>query len=621
MNSAAATPIGSPPRERNASRCLPPRGLPATAPRMLVILCPTCGRTAEPHEEHCRWDGTSLAGGLPRCAGKARTASPRSSESSYCSSQVGRKASTGDALASNAIRSHGHVPENLSEWPPKVFAQQKVSVADLESLNLPTASTDYLAVGGGLGSFVWADILRVSGVAAEQILVTGPDVKPYGHYETLAHNSQIPEWERIRSNSESRPDNLWGWPGYALGEVWRESRSGHFGAALNILWRIFGEPTLAQTYTPKLGDVFDAIDREADRIGWDSMVRPARVHAIRKTDDGRYAIAYSRLGFSPIALRPSYSIILAKHVHLAVGYPGLKVLDEVRRYREETGDFDSVVSAYEAHDHIYDHLREHGGTVILRGRGIVASRVLQRLHEERRHNPNITVTHVMRSPRLEGHRYGRSRRRVKNHFEFQPFNWPRGAWGGEQRNLLENSEPERRKELLEQWGGTTTARRHDWIEIVEKGLREGWYQVAFGQIERFERQQRGPIVASFGEEQPPIPADFVIDATGLETGVEVSPLLKDLVEHYDLELNPLGRLPVENDFEVPGMRNGEGRVYAAGAMTLGGPHAGVDTFLGLQYAARRSVDALAVLGAPSLRRLNGVKSIVGWAKWALGITP
>ena len=558
------------------------------------IECPRCGRVADSSQEHCPWDGSSLAGGIP-------------------SSSAGT--SSGDTGA------YGEGSDPALE----VFEGWRVTVDALERSALPLTTVDYAAVGGGLGSFAWVDALRVRGVEAGQIMVLGLDQSPRDHYGTLARNSQIPDHERIRSNSESTPDNLWGWPGYALREMARQLWHRHPVASLKILWQLLGEPTLAQTYTPKLGDVLWSIDREAARIRWDRMMRQARVHAIRKTDGGRYAILYSRAD-DPKRKQPKYEALLANHVHLAVGYPGLRILGDVQRYREETGDFRSVVNAYEDHDHVYEHLRGHGGHVVLRGRGIVASRILQRLYEERRHNPDITVTHLIRTRLSNGHRYGRSHRKTKNHFEFQPFNWPRGAWGGSQRKLLERATPQQRKELLDQWGGTTTARRRDWEEIIEKGLHDGWYRTSFDEVERFEHRQGRPvaIVASGDrtrEQRDMTVADFVVDATGLQTGVEAAPLLKDLVEQYSLELNPLGRLHVENDFEIPGMRNGDGRVYAAGAMTLGGPHAAVDSFLGLQYGALRSADALAALGAPGPRHLGGFKSVVGWTKWSLGIEP
>ncbi|HEX2911074.1 MAG TPA: hypothetical protein VH186_09720 [Chloroflexia bacterium] len=94
-----------------------------------------------------------------------------------------------------------------------------------------------------------------------------------------------------------------------------------------------------------------------------------------------------------------------------------------------------------------------------------------------------------------------------------------------------------------------------------------------------------------------------------------------LYTRYNLALNPLDRLHVENDFEVPGMRNDYDRMYAAGAPTLGGPNAGVDTFLGLQYAALRSVEALRHLPGTSLKPINGFRSIRQWIKWARGVQP
>ena len=558
------------------------------------LRCPVCDRDQEPTSQHCPWDGASLAGGLP----------------------MGREGMLGET------------PGDPDKQWPGFYGRARVTGETLEQMDLPVDAVDYAAVGAGLGSFAWTDALRVRGVEAVRISVLGPNKSPHGHYGFLAHNSQIPDHERIRSNSESTPDNLWGWPGYAAREAAQNFACGRPGAALGTLWQIFGEPTLAQTYTPKLGDVLRSVDREAARIGWDRMAKAARVHAIRKTSDGRYAVLYSRADApseSTAGPDPVYGLLLARHVHLAVGYPGLRVLESVRRHREATGDLRTVVNAYEDHGHVYESLRRRGGRVLLRGRGIVASRVLQRLYEERRHNPNITVTHLMRSPRSGGHRYGRSRREVLDHFEFQPFNWPRGAWGGEQRARLERAAPEERKELLEQWGGTTTARRRDWVEILEEGLSEGWYRAAFGEVERFEFQQEQPgerpVVAYLWNDQPSIPADYVIDATGLETSLDVNPLLGDLVQTYGLEPNPLGQLSVEDDFEVLGMRNGEGRLYAAGAMTLGGPYAGVDTFLGLQYAALRSADALTSLGAPGLRGLNSAKSALQWTRWALGVAP
>ena len=71
------------------------------------------------------------------------------------------------------------------------------------------------------------------------------------------------------------------------------------------------------------------------------------------------------------------------YVHLAVGYPGLKFLPDLQEYRQNHDDFHRVVNAYEPHEHVYEDLKRRPGTVVVRGGGIVASRVLQRLMDDR----------------------------------------------------------------------------------------------------------------------------------------------------------------------------------------------------------------------------------------------
>ncbi|MEG4215755.1 FHA domain-containing protein [Microcoleus sp. Pol14C6] len=513
------------------------------------------------------------------------------------------------------------------EFPPIAFLHaSQIKVRSLESMGLPVAEVDWAAVGGGLGSFMWVDLLRICGVKIDRIAVLGMENQPYARYRRLCLNSQIPLRERLRSNSDSCPDNIWGWPPYALREAWQELRKGHLGRSLKLMWQVFAEPTFAETYTPRAGNVFDSIDREVQRIGWNQMFRYGRVRGIRKTDDGRYAIAYSRSD----ADHREHAFLIAKYVHLATGYPAIQFLPDLQAYREKTQDFESVVNAYESHDGVYEKLEASGGSVLIRGRGIVASRVVQRIYEARQRNRNIQVLHLMRSPKPQGNKFKLAQRRVENHYEFQPFNWPKASWGGELRVLLEKAAPELRPQLLTDWGGTTTAQRSDWRRIVKEGLSQGWYQITFGEVERVERDSQNRTVTYIKEKelkgQIKLEADFIIDATGLDAKVKTSPLLNDLVAQYNLPLNGLGRLSVNNDFEVPELRNSsasntEGRVYAAGAITLGGPYAPVDSFLGLQYAALRSVESLAANRVAGVQKLSVWRSFVQWWKWILNKSP
>lgn len=252
-------------------------------------------------------------------------------------------------------------------------------------------------------------------------------------------------------------------------------------------------------------------------------------------------------------------------------------------------------------------------------------RILQRLWEERRRGSDINVVHLHRSRLTSGHRYGNSRREVEAEWEFQPFNWPKSCWTGEQRETLERASDEERKRLLEIWGGTTTADRRDWRQIVRAALREGWYRPEYGTVRKVLSAEDGRVRTTisqtlFGSGTLELLADFVIDCTGLVASPDRAPVMADLVSTYDLATNPLGRLAVSNAFEIEGMRHGNSRMYAAGATTLGGPHAAVDSFLGVQYAAYRSASAM-VGRLERLRRLQGLHSVGQWTRWATGNRP
>ncbi|MEM8862761.1 MAG: FHA domain-containing protein, partial [Chloroflexota bacterium] len=505
-----------------------------------------------------------------------------------------------------------------------VSFQPEIVTESLINQAYPTAESHFLTVGGGIGSFVWADALIVSGVDPDNIVAIGLDAKPYGRYQRLCANSQIPDHERLRSNSDSCPDNMWGWPGYAVREIGRDAARGRLGQASRVAWQIFNEPYV-QTYTPKAGDVFASMDKEAKRIGWENIWQYGRVRAIRKTDQDRYAVLYT--GRDSLTGKRQSMVYYCNWLHVAIGYPGIKLLKQLQDFRDVTHDFHRLVNAYEEHDHVYDMLKEHGGTVVIRGRGIVASRIIQRIYEIRQESDKpIEVVHLMRSPKTKGQRFRLGKRDVAHNWEFQPFNWPKAAWGGDLRVTLERAGSVKRDNLLDQWGGTTTADRSDWKEIVDQGLAEGWYRIVFDNIKHVsaDHPEFGPITLKLQDEDGQsgtILANYIVDATGLDSSIESHSLLHDLVGQYNLPLNPKGRLHVSNSFELEDMRLSHGQMYASGVSTLGGPYAPVDSFLGLQYAAQRSVSHLARHAETGVRELHGLRSFYQWTRWVRGVQP
>ncbi|HWU08536.1 MAG TPA: hypothetical protein VN520_19505 [Streptomyces sp.] len=479
-------------------------------------------------------------------------------------------------------------------WPDHLLAEAGIPVVDVP----------LVTVGGGIGSFVTVDYLRICGVPTHAIRVLTPLRTPWESYEYLTTVSQVPRSERLRSDSASMPDNIWGFPSYGL----REGLSGH----PEVLWQLLVEPVFHHYYTPRAGDVFDAMQREMRRIRYPEMVVHGQVRMVRRRLGGGYFTILT----PPEGAAPTRRIAYrSQWVHLAVGYPGLKFLDDLQRYRSQFNDYAHVVNAYEPHEQVYQRLHRRPGTVLVRGGGIVASRVLQRLIDDRDGRGLQTqVVHLFRTYVDRPHGTGlRKRRRGADGWAYQGFNYPKSVWGGQLKQQVRRSEGQDRARLYKEMGGTNTPVRRNWQEQLRRGRAQGWYRVVVGEIDAMRpvgdlvevtvASDKGPQVGTF---------DAVIDCTGLEADIREHRVLADLLDHSGAGRNPVGRLDVERDFEVRGTRNG-GKVYASGSATLGGYFPGVDTFLGLQIAAQEIADDLARQGF--CRRLTPGRSTSQWWKW------
>lgn len=494
------------------------------------------------------------------------------------------------------------------------------------SAGIPIVDVPFVTVGGGIGSFVTVDYLRIAGVPTEHMRVLTALDRPWQTYEYLTRVSQIPRPERLRSDSASRPDNIWGFPSYAVSEAIHKKM-------LKPLWNVFAEPIFADYYTPRAGHVFEQLEREANRIRYQDMVVKGLVRIVRR----RYGGGYFTILTPPEGLSATKRVAFrSQFVHIAVGYPGLKFLPELQKYRTEFNDYRHIVNAYEAHEHVYERLMQQPSTVMVRGGGIVASRVLQRLMDDRLlHGAQTNIVHLFRTyyngpndgygnendPRPGG---GKPRlfmrRRGENGWAYQGFNYPKSVWGGQLKKQVRNLEGEQRAEIYKRMGGTNTPWRKLWQKQMNQGRREGWYNLVVGTVE--DMQPNGERIVNHvktAQGVVPIEVDFVIDCTGLEADVAEHRLLKDLLDHGGAGRNPVGRLDVERTFELKGTRSGNGLMYASGSITLGGYFPGVDTFLGLQVAAQEIYQDLARHGF--CKRIGPVRSTLQWWKWLAGSAP
>lgn len=507
------------------------------------------------------------------------------------------------------------VPGDLTD---ELLAASEWSDELLSHAGIPIRDVPIVTIGGGLGSFAFVDVLRIAGVPANALRVLSDLTVPYRTYRQLARNSQVPDDERLRSDSASVMDNIWGWPSYA----WRESFEARtLRGFLAPLFQVATEPILTDYYTPRAGQVYRSVDREMARIGWSHLLDRGQVRVVRRRRGGGYFVVLTPPPGSSPTRRVAYRVHI---VHLAVGYPGLRFLPDLQHFRQVTQDYAHVVNAYEPHDHVYQELRRRPSTVLVRGSGIVAMRILQRLIEDvEQQGARTTIIHLFRTYVDRSH--GSSvfmRRRGGDGFAYQGFNWPRAAWGGQLKERLERAEGDERAEMLKRWGGTNTPRRKLWQQELRRARQAGFYRPAVGRVVEVRRGPDATILTRV-EHHDGVTRDhlanYVIDATGLEADVRQHRLVADLLDHAGAGRNPLGRLDVDRSFEVRGTRSGTGRIYASGSATLGGYYAGVDSFLGLQYTALTIADELAGLGYG--HRIGPARSLGQWWRWVRGRPP
>jgi hypothetical protein len=484
------------------------------------------------------------------------------------------------------------------------WTDDMVSAAGIPMYDMPIVT-----VGGGIGSFVTVDYLRVAGnLPTSDIQVISNLTHPWQTYEHLATVSQIKGEDRIRSDSASRPDNIWGFPSYALSEAVR-TRS------LGPLLHVLVEPMFADFYTPKLRVVMDSIRAEAQRIRYWDMLQRGDVEFVRRRFGGGYFVLYT----DRWAEEPVQRVVRCRDVHLAVGYTGLKFLPELQRFRMAMKDYHRVVNAYENHEHVYHSLARRPGTVVVRGGGIVASRVLERLIRDRQQNNLDTrIVHVLRTY-VDGpdRKYKMAKRPGSNGFAYQGFNYPKSVWGGQLKAEMRRLDRDGRGQLYADIGGTTTAWRREWQRQLRIARNEGWYRVICGSVVGVEPEGDGVATRlQISDGELHVHADYIIDCTGLNADVTEHQVLNDILVHGGARMNDSGRIDVDSSFAVNGAESGMGRMYVTGAASLGGPFPGVDTFLGLQIAAQEVVDDIARRGF--CRRLGPASSFAGWCRWLRG---
>ena len=205
------------------------------------------------------------------------------------------------------------------------------------------------------------------GVDASQIKVVSNEEKGYGRYRRLVQNSQIPRPSGYVQLRRLPGEPLGASPAMRRGKISREVKRGNLGAGVG---HSLEDPPVSRR-SRRCGTLADGrrVARNGPRGGAYRLEPDAGVGADRR----RFARP-RKAGCSRSSRKSEGAgrgtLRSARFLDLCPGYPSLQFLLDLAEFREKYGDRKKVINAYEEHNHVYQHLREKGGTVVLRGRGI-----------------------------------------------------------------------------------------------------------------------------------------------------------------------------------------------------------------------------------------------------------
>ncbi|MEZ5227279.1 MAG: hypothetical protein R2710_11555 [Acidimicrobiales bacterium] len=207
-------------------------------------------------------------------------------------------------------------PHDLASFTDQLVGTTLWTDQLLHSAGIDIVDRPIVSIGGGLGSFALADTLRIAGLPAPHIAVLGPGAIPSRTYRYLASTPRFPTTNACVP-MPARPWTTSG--GSRATSSAKRPPHGPEGQTAPP-WSVFSEPFGADYYTPRAGDVYRSIDREAERIGWDSMLHTGVVRMVRRRHGGGYFSILTQQRSDGTAVRTAYR---SQHVHVAVGYPGV----------------------------------------------------------------------------------------------------------------------------------------------------------------------------------------------------------------------------------------------------------------------------------------------------------
>ncbi len=394
-------------------------------------------------------------------------------------------------------------------------------------------------VGDGFGSLLVHTTARYLGFENSDISVFGPSDNPVGTYQQFATNLGQTV---LRSESESHflaPD----WPTFAQMDAWA-----HKSPA--VLWR-----TVKRKYNPGVPEILTEAHIVKQRMGWEESRVPLRVGWVqRELQPTPHFLLYDE---------QANFIGRTKHVMLAPGHGPLAFPPVLAKARKDPRFGDRIVQAYEPKQYA------QGGRYIVLGAGIASVNEWANILDA-----GGSCLALTRSPQPET----------------QDLNVPRCLFESRGIDAYVSLPWEERVQFLGDVLKGTKPKRREWITRIEEGTAQGRFEALVGEIDQVDDGPAGMRVhvsSRFGEDPGWLDVTGVVAGTGFNKSALTIPLLRRLIEHYQVPISG-GRMKLQTNCGVPGIDRPESRMCCMGLIANNViPHG--DTIAGLKYVGRRFV--------------------------------
>jgi hypothetical protein len=394
-------------------------------------------------------------------------------------------------------------------------------------------------VGDGFGSLIVHSTAIYLGFRPEDVTIYGTNGNPVGTYQQFAYNLGQTV---LRSESESHflPAD---WPTFAQLDSWS-----HRNPALLLR-------SIRRKYNPGVPEVLAEAGVVARRLDWEGSRVPTRIGWLQR-DSGPPAhfVLYDE---------EARYVGRAKHVMLALGHGPLSFPPVLAKGREDPALGDRIVQAYESKQYA------EGGRYIVIGAGIASVNEWANALDA-----GAKVLALRRSPVPEE----------------QDLNVPRCLFEALGIDVFQGQSFDARIAYLGTVLKGTTPSRKSWLARIKRGREEGRFEEIFGEIDRVEPGPAGlrvNISSKIFEDVGELDVTGIVAGTGFNKSALTLPLLRRLVDHYDIPVES-GRIKLRSNCGIPRLDRSDSRLCMMGINANNViPHG--DTIAGLKYIGRRFV--------------------------------